>query len=116
MSNRLSTHSVLTFDGASCDWAAGELDPTENYFTIGGYIARPASRGSIHISSASPPAPPDYDARIMWEEVALESFIWLYKVQRNVARSHPHFRGEPENLHPPFAADSPSRLLNRAEV
>ncbi|KAH9053397.1 alcohol oxidase-like protein [Lactarius vividus] len=102
--------------------------PLRKYFTLAIYTEYPLARGHVHIthaddvsapvdfvpgffelSSPSPPAPPSNDIQpshyliLFTRKADVQPLTWGYKFSREIARRMPHFRGEPPELHPPFA-------------
>lgn len=82
------------------------LLPPGKYITIGAYIGYPASRGSIHITSADPNSAPDFDPGFLSDDADLAINAWGYKISRELVRRMPSYRGEIAALHPKFSATS----------
>ena len=81
---------------------------------MGCYTAYPHSRGSIHITGPEWQDPCDFDSGFFKGEGKLDikSHVWFYKVQRELMRRTPMYRGEVAHLHPAFAPDSKAALVS----
>nr|XP_018263426.1 uncharacterized protein I303_03295 [Kwoniella dejecticola CBS 10117]OBR85584.1 hypothetical protein I303_03295 [Kwoniella dejecticola CBS 10117] len=84
--------------------------PSGKYFCIGGFHNYPASRGSIHISSPDPFAPPIATTGFLTRPEDLPVHVWYYKKQREFSRRLPFYEGEEPDSHPRFDPKSPARL------
>ncbi|APA05685.1 hypothetical protein SS1G_01984 [Sclerotinia sclerotiorum 1980 UF-70] len=90
------------------------VDPGQ-YLTMGTYTAYPYSRGSIHITSSSDVQNGyEFDAGFLSHPSDLKKQLWAYKMQREISRRLPYFRGELELGHPKFPKGSKAALSNGA--
>ncbi|KAF5362905.1 hypothetical protein D9758_007131 [Tetrapyrgos nigripes] len=89
-------------------YADHTLLPPGKYFTMFQYLEYPASRGKIHIQSASPYVEPFFDSGFMNNKADFAPIRWSYKVTREVARRMDAFRGELTSHHPHFHPNSPA--------
>lgn len=83
--------------------------PAGQYFTISTFSVYPFSRGHIHITGPDPSNDPlDFETGFLSDRhgLDLQTQIWLYKTQREIARRMPCYRGEIAAGHPPFAPGS----------
>ncbi|TQV90573.1 glucose-methanol-choline (gmc) oxidoreductase [Cordyceps javanica] len=87
--------------------ALGEpADNPAHYMTSGAYTAYPYARGSIHVTSADPRAPPDFATGFLEDPVDLTKQVWAYKKQREIMRRSDKYAGEEPTSHPAFPAGS----------
>ncbi|PVH99526.1 alcohol oxidase [Periconia macrospinosa] len=93
------------------------LVPAGQYLTSSVFTGYPLSRGSIHITSASLDAPPDFRTGFLSDpdNVDILKHVWAYKTQREIFRRMESYRGEVELLHPKFAAGSRAAVGGRVE-
>lgn len=82
---------------------------------MGAASTYPYSRGSIHITSstATPSHPPTFHANYISdpENLDLSIHLWAYKLQRDIIRRTPFYRGElPPPFHPPIPDTSDAAL------
>jgi len=90
------------------------VDPGQ-YITMGTYTAYPYSRGSIHITSSTDVQNGyEFDAGFLSHPSDLKKQLWAYKMQREICRRLPYYRGELELGHPKFSKGSAARLSNGA--
>lgn len=88
------------------------VDPGQ-YVTLGTYTAYPFSRGRIHINSAEDVLTGyDFDTGFLNHRADLKKQLWAYKMQREIARRLPYYRGELELGHPKFPAGSAAALAS----
>lgn len=66
----------------------------------------PASRGFIHITSTDPYEQPSFDPGFLSHPADLAPLVWSYKVNRELTRRIPSYRGEVPIMHPRFPAGS----------
>ncbi|KAF7305399.1 Alcohol oxidase [Mycena chlorophos] len=92
----------------SAAYADHTLLPPGKYITMFQYLEYPASRGKIHISSASPYVEPTFDSGFMNNKADFAPIRWSYKKTREVARRMDAFRGELTSHHPRFHPASPA--------
>ncbi|WRT70595.1 uncharacterized protein IL334_007593 [Kwoniella shivajii] len=85
------------------------------YMCIGGFHNYPASRGSIHITSSDPFLSPRVNAGLLNHPADMPVHIWHYKIQREVVRRLPFYRGELAGCHPNFDETSNARLRSPGE-
>ncbi|ESZ94384.1 putative alcohol oxidase [Sclerotinia borealis F-4128] len=86
------------------------VDPGQ-YMTMGVYTAYPYSRGSIHITDSSDVQNGyEFDAGFLSHPSDLKKQLWAYKMQREICRRLPYFKGELELGHPKFAEGSKATL------
>jgi len=83
-------------------YADHTLLPPGKYLTMFQYLEYPASRGRIHITSASPYKEPSFDSGFMSNKADFAPIRWSYKVTREIARRMDAFRGELTSHHPHF--------------
>ncbi|KAK4442707.1 alcohol oxidase [Podospora aff. communis PSN243] len=104
-------------------------DKPAQYFAVSTFTGYPYSRGHIHIAASSSSsnqeaasfpltntAPTgatntlvsniDFDPSFLSHRFDLQSHMWMYKTQREIARRMPCFRGEFAACHPPFPPES----------
>lgn len=75
------------------------------------YTAYPYSRGSIHITDATDVQDGyEFDAGFLSHPSDLKKHLWAYKMQREICRRLPYFKGELELGHPKFAEGSKASL------
>ncbi|TGO26448.1 hypothetical protein BPAE_0059g00180 [Botrytis paeoniae] len=90
------------------------VDPGQ-YITMGTYTAYPYSRGSIHITSSTDVQNGyEFDAGFLNHPSDLKKQLWAYKMQREICRRLPYYRGELELGHPKFGKKSAAALSNGA--
>jgi len=89
-------------------YADHTLLPPGKYLTMFQYLEYPASRGKIHIASASPYVEPSFDSGFMNNKADFAPIRWSYKVTREIARRMDAFRGELTSHHPHFLPSSPA--------
>lgn len=83
------------------------------YITMGTYTAYPLSRGSIHITDKENVIDGyDFDTGFLNHNSDLKKQLWAYKMQREIARRLPYYKGELELGHPKFPSSS-SAALNK---
>ncbi|KAI5844055.1 GMC oxidoreductase-domain-containing protein [Morchella snyderi] len=87
------------------------LLPGGKYVTIGTYLEYPASRGSIHITTADPYVEADFDPAYLSHPADIGPNVWGYKLGRELVRRMPCYRGEVVALHPKFPSTSPARAI-----
>lgn len=86
------------------------VDPGQ-YITLGTYTAYPFSRGRIHITSTEDVLTGyDFDTGFLNHRADIKKQLWAYKMQRELARRLPYYRGELELGHPKFPASSGAAL------
>lgn len=86
------------------------------YITMGTYTAYPFSRGSIHITDKENVIDGySFDAGFLNHPADLKKQLWAYKLQREIARRLPYFKGELELGHPKFAPGSAATLSGPLE-
>jgi alcohol oxidase len=89
------------------------LVPAGQYFTMGTYTAYPFSRGSIHITSKENVVDGyDFDAGFLNHPGDIKKQLWAYKMQREICRRLPYYKGELELGHPKFKEGSAAALTN----
>jgi len=82
-----------------------------SYKTCIPYTLYPVSRGSIHITSSSINASPEFRPQYLFDPRDLPPHVLAYKQQRELVRRMPSFRGEVRELHPPFSETSAARCV-----
>ena len=80
------------------------------YATMGAFTPYPYSRGSIHITSKSAQAPPDFDTGFLNHPADLAVQVWAYKKQREIYRRTNAYPGEVALGHPRFREGSKAVL------
>lgn len=79
--------------------------------TMGTYTAYPFSRGSIHINSKNDVLNGyDFDTGFLNHNADLKKQLWGYKMQREICRRLPYYKGELELGHPKFKEGSAAAL------
>lgn len=87
------------------------------YFTMGNYTAYPYSRGSIHITDKENPVDGyDFDAGFLNHPSDLKKQLWAYKMQREICRRLPYYKGELELGHPKFKEGSKAALFSGEDM
>ncbi|KAB8303198.1 hypothetical protein EYC80_004645 [Monilinia laxa] len=82
------------------------------YITIGLYTGYPYSRGSIHITDPSDVNNGyEFDSGFLSHPSDLKMQLWAYKMQREICRRLPYFRGELVLGHPKFAKGSKAAIV-----
>jgi alcohol oxidase len=88
------------------------VDPGQ-YITMGTYTAYPLSRGSIHITDKENVIDGyEFDAGFLNHNADLKKQLWAYKMQREICRRLPYYKGELELGHPKFPEGSTAALTN----
>lgn len=87
------------------------LTPEYSYKIIIPYTLYPVSRGSIHITSSSINALPEFRPQYLLDPRDLPPHVLAYKHQREFVRRMPSFRGEVREFHPPFSEASAARCI-----
>ncbi|GJE90604.1 GMC oxidoreductase-like protein [Phanerochaete sordida] len=64
-------------------------EPDKPHFTLSSVVARPWSRGSIHVSSTDPKTPPKIDPRYFTDEIDLDVLCEAFKFAIRVAATEP---------------------------
>ncbi|KAK0716059.1 GMC oxidoreductase-domain-containing protein [Lasiosphaeris hirsuta] len=82
------------------------------YMTVFSFLEYPFSRGSTHITSASPYAVPNFDAGFMSDDRDMAPLVWSYIKSRETARRMDAYAGEVQNMHPVFDFDSEARAYD----
>ncbi|KAI0392946.1 GMC oxidoreductase [Xylariaceae sp. FL0594] len=82
--------------------------PAGQYFCIAAFDGYSVSRGEIHITGAGLESEPEFNTGIFSDAggVDIKKHIWMYKKQRQIARSMRTFRGELASTHPAFPIGS----------
>ncbi|CCM05910.1 uncharacterized protein FIBRA_08148 [Fibroporia radiculosa] len=81
--------------------------PPAKYSTVVYYLNYPRSIGHVHITSASDAAaPPDFDPKYLSHAGDVALLRWAYKLNRELARRMPSYRGEYVPNHPAFPDNS----------
>jgi len=81
------------------------------YLTMGTYTGYPYSRGNIHINSTEDMQKGyTFDAGFLNHPSDIKKQLWAYKMQREITRRLPCYKGELELGHPKFAAGSSAAL------
>lgn len=81
------------------------------YITMGTYTAYPYSRGSIHINDKENVIDGyDFDTGFLSHTSDLKKQLWAYKMQREIARRLPYYKGELDLGHPKFPESSAAAL------
>jgi alcohol oxidase len=86
--------------------------PNGKFFSMFHFLEYPFSRGSTHITSASPYDAPDFDAGFMNDKRDMAPMVWGYIKSRETARRMGAYAGELQMMHPFYAFDSPARALD----
>lgn len=99
---------VPIFNGFFGDHAAlGEpADDPAHYLAVGIFSAYPYSRGSVHITSRDPLAPPSFTTGFLSDPFDLAVQVWAYKKQREIVRRSDKYAGEYAPDHPAFREGS----------
>ena len=84
----------------------------QQFVSMGTFTAYPYSRGSIHITSASPLEPVEFHAGFLREDADVKALVWAYKKQREIYRRTNAYRGELEMGHPVFREGSQAALVD----
>ncbi|KAK3342110.1 GMC oxidoreductase-domain-containing protein [Lasiosphaeria hispida] len=85
------------------------LMANQSFYTMFNFLEYPFSRGSTHITSASPYAVPEFDAGFMNDHRDILPMVWGYIKSRETARRMDCYAGEVQNMHPHFDFDSEAR-------
>ncbi|KAJ6617578.1 GMC oxidoreductase-domain-containing protein [Mycena sp. CBHHK59/15] len=101
------------FPGTLTDQSA--LAPIK-YLSVGTFLGYPASRGYLHISSADPYAPPEFDSGFLSNHNDVLALRWGYKKSRELIRRMPAFRGTLLSAHPQFAEGSAATFTETGPV
>lgn len=81
------------------------------YFSNTVFSVYPYSRGHVHIKSANPGDPTDFQTGFLLDPVDVTKHVWAYKKQREIARRMDTYRGEVASGHPPFAPESMAAIV-----
>ncbi|KAG4035254.1 hypothetical protein MFRU_001g00250 [Monilinia fructicola] len=85
------------------------------YITMAAYTGYPYSRGFIHITDPSDVENGyDFDPGFLKHPSDLKKQLWAYKMQREICRRLPYFRGEVALGHPKFAKGSKAAIVEEA--
>ncbi|KAK5113661.1 hypothetical protein LTR62_003288 [Meristemomyces frigidus] len=93
------------------------LPDDAEYVSMANWTAYPYSRGSIHITSQDVNAPIDFDVGYLKDanDIDLKKHIWAYKLQREIWRRMPIFRGELASSHPCFPEGSKAAVIEKCD-
>jgi alcohol oxidase len=93
------------------------LPDDAEYVSMANWTAYPYSRGHIHITSPDVNAPIDFDVGYLKDEneIDLKKHLWAYKLQREIWRRMPIFRGELASTHPRFPEGSKAAVIEKAD-
>ncbi|KAM0332069.1 hypothetical protein ACHAQA_002338 [Verticillium albo-atrum] len=82
--------------------------PVGQYFGVSTWPTYPYSRGQLHITTPNVGDSVDFHAGFLTDanDIDLKKSMWAYKKQRELMRRTQMFRGEFQDMHPPFAPDS----------
>jgi len=90
--------------------------PRRKYYSMGVFTEYPLAHGHTHITHADDVSAPTDFVPGYFESVAdVRPLMWGYKRLREIARRMPHYRGEPDMLHPAFAPDGPAAVVTHAD-
>jgi alcohol oxidase len=87
------------------------------YVSMANWTAYPLSRGHIHITGPHLTDPIDFDTGWLKDpgDVDVKKHIWAYKLQREMWRRMPFFRGELKGNHPNFPEGSKAAVLEKSD-
>ena len=87
------------------------------YVSMANWTAYPLSRGHTHITGPKMTDPIDFDTGWLKDpgDVDVKKHVWAYKLQREMWRRMPFFRGELKGNHPPYAEHSNAPVLEKAD-
>jgi alcohol oxidase len=93
------------------------LPDDAEYVSMANWTAYPYSRGHIHITSPDVNAPIDFDVGYLKDEneIDLKKHLWAYKLQRDISRRMPIWRGELASTHPRFPEGSKAAVIEKAD-
>ena len=80
--------------------------PSRKYFSVGYYVQHPSSLGFVHIRSADPTVPPEFETGYLKQKDDFELLKYGYKRAREYARRMPAYRGEYVPNHPKFVSSA----------
>ncbi|OQO03139.1 hypothetical protein B0A48_11394 [Cryoendolithus antarcticus] len=93
------------------------LPDDSEYVSMANWTAYPYSRGHIHITGPGLLDPIDFDVGYLKDDndIDLKKHIWAYKLQREMWRRMPIFRGELATSHPKFPEGSKAAVIEKAD-
>ncbi|KAJ3874896.1 GMC oxidoreductase-domain-containing protein [Lentinula edodes] len=90
--------------------------PHLNYSCLCIVLGYPESKGSLHITSEDPYAPPNFDSGFLTKFVDVAALRWGYKKGRELVRRLPVHVGALTPAHPQFSPDSLATLTDVGPV
>ena len=93
------------------------LPDGSEYVSMANWTAYPYSRGHIHITGRDVSDPIDFDVGYLKDpnDIDVKKHIWAYKLQREMWRRMPIFRGELASSHPRFPEGSKAAVIEKAD-
>ena len=90
--------------------------PIGQYVTMGTWTGYSESRGYIHATSKTDLLTGyKFDSGFLSTPGDIKTHLWVYKVQREMARRLPYYRGEVEGGHPKFSECSDAYLNQNSD-
>ncbi|KAJ8508104.1 hypothetical protein ONZ45_g9584 [Pleurotus djamor] len=102
--------------GLIAGFASNMPIPPMKFITMCYFSSYPASRGSVHIKSDDPYAPPQFNAGFLNQPFDIVPLRWGYKKTREYARRMPFFRGAYAPTSPEFDPSSSAALTETLPV